>query len=129
MAKRTQYSEETKAAVMAALLSGQSQYSVAQEYKIPQGTVNSWWRREGLAEGQRFGNPEQQDEIGGLLMIYLCASLRTLTAQVELFGDKSWLKQQGASELAVLHGVQTDKAIRLLEAMSQGKGEDGNSSA
>lgn len=123
MARKT-YSEETKAAVMAALLSGQSQYSVAQEYNIPTGTINGWWRREGLAEGRAFGNPEQQEEIGDLLMTYLRASLRTLTSQVELFGDTAWLKKQGASELAVLHGVQTDKAIRLLEAMSQGGGDD-----
>lgn len=124
MARKT-YSEETKAAVMAALLSGQSQYSVAQEYNIPTGTINGWWMKSGLAKGQKpFGNPEQQEEIGDLLMTYLRASLRTLTSQVELFGDTAWLKKQGASELAVLHGVQTDKAIRLLEAMSQGGGDD-----
>ena len=36
------YSPETKAAVMAALLSCQSVTSVAKEYNIPRGTVAGW---------------------------------------------------------------------------------------
>jgi len=39
MAKTT-YSPETKAAVMAALLEGQSVCKVAKEYSIPKGTVS-----------------------------------------------------------------------------------------
>lgn len=113
------YSEETKAAVMAALLSGQSLNAVARQYDIPKGTINGWKRR---AEGiPQVGSPEQQKEIGELLLDYLRASLATLKKQVEFFSDPQWLKEQSASELAVLHGVATDKAIRLLEALGRGE--------
>lgn len=44
MAKK-QYSPEVKAAVIAALLSGQSVSSVAEEYNIPKGTVKGWKSR------------------------------------------------------------------------------------
>jgi transposase-like protein len=36
------YDESTKAAVMGALLAGQSISSVAREYQIPKGTVSEW---------------------------------------------------------------------------------------
>jgi transposase-like protein len=39
---RNSYTDETKAAVMAALLEGQSVPSVAKEYDIPKGTVSNW---------------------------------------------------------------------------------------
>jgi transposase-like protein len=112
---RKEYDPQLKAAVMAALLSGQSIGAVAAEYNVPRGTVHSWKRKvEGVPQ---IGSAQEQREIGELVMDYLRASLRTLKAQVEFFGDKTWLSRQNASELAVLHGVQTDKAIRLLEAL------------
>ncbi len=36
---------------------------------------------------------------------------------VEFFRDEDWLYKQDASELTVLHGVVSDKTIRLLEAL------------
>jgi transposase-like protein len=46
------YSEEIKAAVMAALLTGQSVSEVAKEYKIPEGTIYSWKSRQNISEGK-----------------------------------------------------------------------------
>lgn len=116
----TKYSDETKAAVMAALLEGQSIGQVAREYKIPKGTISNW--------KNRYKGPEngtQKKEIGDLLLEYLRANLEALKAQVDVFKDPQWLKHQTASDVAVLHGVMTDKAIRLLEAMSNAQnGED-----
>lgn len=116
------YSDETKAAVMAALLTGQSISSVAKEYRIPRGTVAHWrsLARSPLSEADR----DTKKDVGDLLLDYLQESLLTLKAQVVHFRDKDWLTAQGASELAVLHGVQTDKAIRLLEALSDRPSED-----
>ncbi|MDP9485746.1 MAG: hypothetical protein M3Q49_08195 [Actinomycetota bacterium] len=113
---RTDYSPETKAAAMAALLTGQSIGSVAKEYEIPRSTVGNWSsqvRREGTVPDTK------KEEIGDLLASYLEENLRSLRSQAEVFGKARWLEKQSASELAVLHGVQTDKAIRLLEAMSR----------
>lgn len=114
---RREYSDETKAQVMAALLAGQSVNEVAERYRIPAGTVKSWRRN-----SREFhpADPQKGAEIGDLLLGYLRENLVTLKAQVEHFRDPKWLSRQGASELAVLHGVVTDKAIRLLEALDGG---------
>lgn len=120
MSKRA-YSEETKAAAMAALLSGQSVSSVAREYSIPKGTASDWKRSAQASVGSDGvgGGPTQnaRETTGALLLDYLHANLRALRAQAEVFADPEWLRDQEASQLAVLHGVQTDKAVRLLEAM------------
>ena len=111
---RREYSDEIKAQVMAALLVGQSIYEVAKTYKIPAGTVKSWRRN---SREFRPVDPQKSSEIGELVLEYLRENLITLRAQVEHFRDPKWLSRQDASELAVLHGVVTDKAIRLLEAL------------
>jgi transposase-like protein len=120
---RREYSEETKAAVMAALLAGQSISSVAKEYRIPKSTVANW----SAGARREFGtvpNPKKE-EIGDRLIEYLNAALVTLRKQVEAFGDESWIKRQNASEVAVLHGVLADKTIRLLEALAGSAEGDG----
>ena len=109
------HSEETKAAVMAALLAGQSVNSVAKEYKLPVGTVKSWKSR-GVAEKATV---KKADRIGELLLEYLEENLTTLKEQARIFRTETWLMKQNASDVAVLHGVLTDKSIRLLEAMSK----------
>ena len=107
------YSDETKAAVLAALLTGQSIGQVAREYNIPKGTISNWKNR---SPGPKVGT--QKKEIGDLLLNYLHANLDALTAQAETFKDPGWLRQQNAADVAVLHGVMTDKAIRLMEAFN-----------
>ncbi len=115
LAKR-QYDPETKAAVMAALLTGQSVGALAAEYQIPAATIRSWKAR---GSGIAGVDQEKKIEIGDLLMAYLRANLAALEAQAEVFADPVWLKKQPASEAAVLHGVMADKAVRLLEAFGR----------
>ena len=112
------YSADLKAAVMAALLSGQSIGQVARDYHLPKGTVSNWKNRPSSLK-----NGTQKSDIGDLVLKYLRTNLEALSAQAEMFKDRTWLSQQSASEVAVLHGVMTDKAIRLLEAMS-GEGKE-----
>lgn len=109
------YSPETKAAVLAALLEGQSINSVAREYNIPSGTISSWHKRQGAAKN---AVQKKSDEIGNLLLEYLATNLKTLKIQSEQFQDTKWLSKQNAADAAVLHGVLTDKSVRLIEAMS-----------
>jgi hypothetical protein len=112
------YSDELRAAVVSALMTGQSVSSVAKEYNIPKGTVSAWKTR-GVARVADVATQKANDEeIADLLLQYLKANLKALISQVELFGDKTWLKGKAASELSLLHGIQTDKAIRVLEAFS-----------
>ena len=104
---------------MAALLEGQSVSSVAKEYKIPKGTASNWKRK---AQAEADGvQPDrtQKKEIGDLLVEYLQANLKALRAQAEVFTDAEWLKSQDAASAATLHGVMTDKAVRLIEAFGE----------
>ena len=113
------HNPETKAAVIAALLTGQSISSVAKDYNIPEGTVKNWSvkvkQNGGIVEPVQ---PQKRERIGELIVNYLEALLITLHAQQKVFQDEKWLKQQSASEVAVLHGVLADKGIRLLEALA-----------
>lgn len=111
------YSEETKAAVMAALLTGQSVSSVARDYNLPKGTVSNWKRGIGTGEGIKK-RTQKSERIGELLIDYLESNLTALKAQTVVFADHAWLRKQTAENAAVLHGVLTDKAVRLLEALS-----------
>lgn len=111
---RRQYSDAEKAAALAALLAGQSLHSVAAEYRIPRGTLKHW--RAQSHPGPV--DPQKRDRIGSLLLQYLEANLEALTAQARVFGDPAWLREQGAQEVGVLHGIMTDKAVRLIEAFS-----------
>lgn len=117
-APRTTYSPEIKAAVMAALLAGQGVAEIAAEYRLPEGTVKSWRSRLKRQDAPVADvAPEKREEVGDLLLRYLRATLLTLEQQTVAFRDPEWLRKQPAGEVAVLHGVLTDKAIRLLEAM------------
>lgn len=110
-----QYKDETRAAVMVALLTGQSVSSIAKQYNIPKGTVSNWKR----SAGGTVKRTQKTERIGELLIGYLQSNLEALSAQAEQFKNHDWLRKQTASDAAVLHGVMTDKAIRLLEALSK----------
>lgn len=121
--KKTDYSPETKAAVMAALLLGQAVGEISAKYNVPAATIRSWKSRQAHGgNGVATVATQKKEQIGELLIQYLRESVKSLTAQAQFFADPNWLRQQEASQLAVLHGVQADKAMRLLEAF-EGDGE------
>lgn len=109
------HSDDTKAACMAALLSGQSVDQVAKEYNIPKQTISRWKNGDTL----NGTDGTKKKEIGELIEGYLRENLTTLRAQAEFFRDEKWLSRQSADSAAVLHGVMTDKAIRILEALAK----------
>ena len=90
MAKRS-YSDETKAAVMAALLAGQSVSSLAREYQIPEGTLKSWQSREVNGARVAVVATQKKERIGELIVSYLEDLLVTLHAQQKVFQDEKWL--------------------------------------
>lgn len=114
MAERNEYDEATKAAVMAALLMGQSINYVAKEYKIPRGTVATWSRN---LQRDHSVSTEKRERIGNLIIDNVEAELSTMIAMQNVFTDEKWLRKQRASELAVLYGVIKDKNMRVLEAL------------
>jgi transposase-like protein len=107
-----QYSPDQKAAVIAALLAGQSVNSVAREYMLPKSTVSRWKNEPTVPN-----DGTQKKAVGELVLDYLRANLAALRTQTVMFSNMDWLAKQNAADIAVLHGVMTDKAIRLLEAM------------
>lgn len=117
MAKRV-YSDETKAAVLAALLAGQAVSYVAEQYSIPEGTVKGWKHREINSQSPSSVVTQKKEEIGGLILALLRSELVTLDSMLASFTDQDWLRKQTASDVAVLFGVIQDKAFRKLEALS-----------
>jgi hypothetical protein len=109
----TEYPVDKKAAVMAALLEGQSVNSVAREYNIPKSTISRWKNSDVPFDGT------QKNEIGGLILDFLSETLTTLKVQAVQFRDPSWMKKQPASEMGVLHGIESDKAFRMIEMLSK----------
>jgi transposase-like protein len=124
---RETYSDEIKAQALAALLTGQSFTQVARIFSVPVGTLKSWKNRHEdalLSQPDASGATTKRERIGQLLIEYVEESLTTLREQQRIFRDEAWLKQQSASEVAVLHGVTTDKVIRLLEGLADNAGPD-----
>ena len=112
---------EIKAAVMAALLAGQGVSEIAKEFGLDEATVRNWKRK--LPEFNEV-NGKNAVDFDQLLCDYLQENLITLAAQSRFFRDFDWLKKQSASDLAVLHGVAADKAIRILAAFERGNTSD-----
>jgi transposase-like protein len=115
-----EYSDQVKAQALAALLTGQSFSEVSRMLNVPIGTLKSWKQRDvaGLGAPDASSASTKRERIGALLLDYIEEGLTTLREQVRVFRDATWLKQQSASEVAVLHGVIADKQIRLLEALA-----------
>ena len=118
---RRKYKPEVKAAVMAALLEGQKIGDIAREYDVKEGTIKSWNKRHGLQRVATVAtfDAEKKETVGELLIKYLEQNLKTLKVQAQVFSDPDWIKKQDAADMAVLHGVMTDKAVRLVEALER----------
>jgi transposase-like protein len=120
---RREYSPEEKAAVLAALLSGQAIDYVAKTYSIPEGTIKAWKNRmvKPIREGVASVVTQKDDEeIADLLMQLTRAELRGLIAIAEHATNPDWLHLQGAESLGVFKGITHDKVFRMLEALGGG---------
>jgi len=83
--------DTTRAAVLAALMTGQGSADVAREYNIPEGTVRSWKQRycNGVAQHATVKKEIAslpQPTLGKLIMDYLEANLSALKCQVIVLG-------------------------------------------
>ena len=115
MARGIPHSEETRAAVLAALLAGQGVMQVAEAFKLNHSTVVAW--RDAAGVTSTPVEREKRQAISELVADYLLETFTTLAAQQRYFRDNAWLKRQNASDVATLHGVSADKAFRLLAAL------------
>lgn len=115
------YPPELRAAVLASLLQGQTIASVAAQYNVGRRTVIEWKKAANL--GAAPMSQATRQDIGELVAEYLRGSLQTLLAQFEVMADPEWLREQGAAELATLHGVMADKSVRIMEAITASEDE------
>lgn len=118
---RREYSDETKAQVMAALLTGQAVSKVADDYRIPYSTVGNWAKdARGLI---RDSSIQKRERIGELVVDNVEAALEATRALANVFADETWIRKQEAAQLAVLYGVLSDKTVRVLEMLPDGAGD------
>jgi hypothetical protein len=111
-----EYTPEVKAAVMAALMDGQSIRQVSREHGVSKSTVAAWGKEAaGLVAGVQSVPDTKKEEILDLCIALLIAKLKSQIAMAEHSGDKRWLTLQDASAVAMLSGVSDDKLMRLLE--------------
>lgn len=114
-----EYDNETKAAVIADLLAGETVSGLARKYKIPKGTVSAWQKRAAEPIRERVANSATQkgDEIADLLMRLVEADLCGLIAIADHMTNREWLFVQDAAALGNLKGITHDKVMRMLEAL------------
>lgn len=114
------YTNEFKAQVVAdILLAALSLKQIASKHNIPHATVRTWNSR--LVKHSELAQVETDEtqvkkQIGDYLLEILNANLEAQVAQLKVFADEKWLKQQSASEIGILHGILNDKAGRLIGA-------------
>lgn len=124
------YTEEQKAEVIAALLTGLSIRQAAEKFKIPRGTISHWSGAmstdDGLAETIRV----TKQRIGDLLLECIRVALEGHIARERLFADETYLRSQPLSEVKVLHGICQDKTARLLDSVAEVEpaGDEGSES-
>jgi hypothetical protein len=106
-----------KVAAVALVATGMSIEDAARTCGVSPYSVSKWQKEVGLTEVVPSALEDKRADLGEQLYEYLQKSLRTLIAQLELFGNIKWLEKQRAGELAILHGVIADKATRLLAAL------------
>lgn len=115
------HDRELRASVLASLLSGSSVADIARKTKIPDTTIARWRDQAGIGpkapKDPHWIGDETKQDLGERVGSYLDDILVSLRAQAIHTRDKDWLDRQNAHDLAILHGVFADKAIRLLGAL------------
>lgn len=115
MAKGKRISDEVRAAVMAALMTGQGVSEVAAEYKISRRTVGRM--RASLADELPAVAQQKKDDLSELILELVRTNIETLTAQSLAFRDPAFIGKNSAAELGTLYGIVADKTIRILAAL------------
>jgi hypothetical protein len=108
--------DSKRAAVMAALLAGQSVNKVAEDYKMPKSSVS---RLKALIPAEQLEQVgiQKGEQIADLIAQNLEASFRAIHNILQQTENAEWLNKQPADELATLLGVTSDKVFRVLEAI------------
>lgn len=113
MARGKRTSDEVRAAIMAALLAGQGVSEISENFDMPQQTVSDLKR---VLENE-FGSFGAKKEISEQILELLGTQLNALKSIAGNVGRPEYVEKQPASEIAVLYGVISDKAFRIVSAI------------
>lgn len=115
---RTVIPDEIKAAALADLVF-MSSGAVAAKYGLKASTIRQWNHRDEhpLAIPDVTHVTLKKQRVVALMLEYLEANLNAQIAQAYVAADPTYINRQPASELAILHGVLSDKSFRLVEAL------------
>lgn len=117
MARGKAISDEVRAKVIAEVLAGGGVTEVSEKLKLPKQTVSDI---KNMIAPEILGQvrTEKAERMENLIVGYLGANFKALTAICEVSSDATYLKRQPASEIAALHDGLATRAFRLLEAES-----------
>ncbi len=115
--------DNTRAAVVAALLEGQAVTKVADDYKIDKGTV-SRLKKTIPADKLQEVAIKKGEHIAELISANLEKSFLAIGNILKQTENADWLTKQNASDLATLLGVTSDKVFRVLEAIQNAQVEE-----
>lgn len=115
MARGQAHSDETRAAVIAALLTGEGVNEVSRRMQLDKSIVSRIKSTMGDEKLQQVAT-EKATRMESLLVDYLQSNVAALKAICDVTKDASYLKRQPASEIAALHAELATRAFRLLEA-------------
>lgn len=115
MARGVPHDDQKRAAVVAALLEGQSVSQVSRDYSVSRASVIAWREAAGLKSTPV--EQEKRDAVGVLVADVLENLLITVSVLAERSRDETWFAKQDAADIAVLSGVYMDKAVRILQAL------------
>lgn len=118
MSRGKAHSDDTQAQVKALLLAGEGVMEVARQLNIDHSSVSRIKSSLGPDELHELAR-KKGDTIENLVVDYLVTNLKTLRTQAEIAGERAYIEKQPAGELSLLHGVMSDKSIRLLEAIQR----------
>lgn len=116
------HSEETRSAVLAALVAGESASRVSRQFSVSRTTVLTWRDQAGI--GATPVRPERREAINERVIALLDQILDTLRAQAAAFNDPAWLKEHTPTEAGTLWGILADKAIYLGSTLEAPGDED-----
>lgn len=117
---RRHHSEEKRAAVIAALLTGQGVTQIARDLKIPAETVSNY-KRALTPEQITELNAKRAGRLDDLLFEHLEASFAAQRAILTHVQSPKYIQRQNPADLAVFLGVSNDKTVRILDAIERAR--------
>jgi transposase-like protein len=113
------FTPQVKAEVIALAASGVTYSEIAEITQVPVSTVYRWSRdaRALIPYGDPDPIIEKKERIKELIIELVIVKLESLIEMAKFVKDPAWLRNQDASDVAILMGVSDDKLMRILERM------------